>query len=59
MYYVVVEHEVYVFFSYADGKKFYDEADAQGLEPFATQNEDLARFIQKSNITEDYLRGVR
>lgn len=59
MYYVVVEHEVHVFFSEADARKFYAKAEAEYREPFATQDEGLARLVRDGNIAEDYLRRVR
>lgn len=58
MYYVIVEHEVYVCFSRADAEKVYEKAESEYREPFMTQDEGMARFVQESNIAENYLRKV-
>ena len=45
MYYVVISHTIYEFFSRSKAEKFYTDKEAEGLQPFATQDEDVAKLI--------------
>jgi hypothetical protein len=56
MWYVVVEHEVYVCHSREDAERVYENAEAEYRDPFMTPSEWLARLIQEGNIADDYLR---
>ena len=57
MWYVVVEHTIHAFSSYADGEKFYRNAELEYREPFGTQDLELAKLVQYNNIADSYLRG--
>lgn len=45
MYYIVVSNEIYAFYSRSEAEKFYADKEADGLQPFATQDRELAKFL--------------
>jgi hypothetical protein len=45
MYYIVVSNEIWTFCSRSEAEKFYADKEADGLQPFATQDRELARLI--------------
>ena len=45
VYYIIVGHKIYEFSSRSKAEKFYTDKATDELNPFATQDEDLAKLI--------------